>query len=317
MVIEPIPVADAHTDLLTALELPGRSFAGEGTEGHVTLARLRAGQVRLACLACYIAPRFKCQGPARVLRLIDRFYALCGEHRADLIQVTGAGSLSGVLSGERIGVLLTVEGGEALGGDLAVLRMLHRLGVRMLGLTWNGRNDLADGVGEDGTGGGLTTLGREVVREMGRLGMAVDVSHLAPAGFRDVVRIATRPPLASHANCAALCPHPRNLTDDQLKVLGEQGGMVCLTFVPDFVAPDSPTIERLVDHLEHAAGLVGPGLVGIGSDFDGMEETVEGLESPACFPGLAGALLQRGFSLAEVRGIMGENLVRYLERVLK
>jgi len=225
--------------------------------------------------------------------------------------------LPGVLTGDRVGVMLTVEGGEALGGDPAVLRMLYRLGVRMLGLTWNGRNELADGVGERDTGGGLTALGQEVVREMDRLGMAVDISHLAEAGFWQVLQVGNRPPLASHANCAALCPHPRNLTDEQVKALGQKGGMVCLTFVPDFVDPDNPTLERLVDHVVHASGLVGPGCVGLGSDFDGIEETIRGLESPACFPALATTLLNRGFTEEDVRGIMGENLVRYLGRVLK
>lgn len=311
-----IPVADAHTDVLTALDLPGRSFGSEGGQGHVNLPRLRAGGVALVCLACYVAPRFKCQGPARVLQLVDRFYALCAEHAADLVPVTTAGGLSGILAGERIGVLLTVEGGEALGGEPAVLRMLHRLGVRMLGLTWNGRNELADGVSERATGGGLTVLGREVVREMDRLGMAVDVSHLAPTGFWQVLEVAGRPPLASHANCAALCPHPRNLTDGQIRALGEKGGMICLTFVPDFVDPQDPSLERLVDHVEHAAGVAGPESVGLGSDFDGTEETVRGLANPACFPRLAAALLARGFTTEQVRGIMGENLVRYLRGVL-
>jgi len=186
----------------------------------------------------------------------------------------------------------------------------------MLGLTWNGRNELADGVGERETGGGLTRLGREAVGEMDRLGMAVDVSHLSEAGFWDVISLAQRPPLASHANCAALCAHPRNLDDRQIRALSEKGGIVCLTFCPSFVDPEHATRERLIDHIVHAASLAGAQAVGLGSDFDGIEDTIPGLENPSCFPGLAGALLKRGFTPGEVRGIMGENLVRYLRRVL-
>jgi len=317
MVESGFAVADAHVDVLTAMEEQNRSFDAEPVEGHVNLQRLKAGGVSLACLACYIAPRFRHQGPHRVLQLIDLFYRVLAAHENDLVQVTGPASLPFPGASGRIGVLLTVEGGEALGGDLAVLRMLYRLGVRMVGLTWNGRNELADGVGERDTGGGLTRLGREAVREMDRLGMAVDVSHLAEAGFWDVLGLAQRPPLASHANCAALCRHPRNLDDRQIRALAEKGGLVGLTFAPSFVDPDHPTVERFLDHVEHAAGLVGPQALALGSDFDGIGETIPGLENPACFPGLAGALLARGFSEPEVRGIMGENLVRYLGRVLK
>lgn len=312
-----IMVADAHTDVLIALEEQNRSFGEESAQGHVNLPRLRAGGVALACLACYISPRFRYQGPARVLSLIDRFYRLCEENTDSVFPVTGPNELARVLRGERTGVMLTVEGGEALGGDPAVLRMLYRLGVRMLGLTWNGRNELADGVGERDSGGGLTSFGREVVREMDRLGMAVDVSHLAEAGFWQVLEEGRRPPLASHANCASICPHPRNLSDGQIKALRDKGGLICLTFVPDFVDPVNSTLERLTDHIIHAAALVGPAFIGIGSDFDGCEETVRGLESPACFPALASALMKRGFTQEEVRGIMGENLVRYLGRVLE
>ncbi len=134
---------------------------------------------------------------------------------------------------------MTVEGGEPLEGEIRILRVLYRLGVRGLGLTWNNRNELADGVGEDRTGGGLTSLGRQVVQEMNRLGMFVDVSHLSEPGFWNVMELCTAPVIASHSNCSAVWNHPRNLTDRQIKAIAEHGGVIGVNLVPDFVGHPS------------------------------------------------------------------------------
>ena len=128
-----------------------------------------------------------------------------------------------------------MEGAEGLEGDLGVLRMMYRLGVRWIGLTWNHRNQAADGLGEMRTGGGLTEFGVHLVQEMNRLGMVVDIAHLAPAGVRDVLATSEAPVVASHANAHALCPVPRNLSDEQLEGVAKTGGVVGVTYVPDFI----------------------------------------------------------------------------------
>src|SRR5690606_7609238 len=165
------------------------------------------------------------------------------------------------------GFLLVLEGGRPLEGSLAVLRQFFRLGVRCLLLTWNGRNELADGVGEGATAGGLSIFGREVVHEMKRLGMILDLSHLAAAGFNEAIDLYDGVVVATHSNAKALHDHPRNLSDEQIKRVAETGGVVGVAFMPAFLSSGTPTVETVVDHIEHMSALVGDAHVCIGPDF--------------------------------------------------
>ena len=186
--------------------------------------------------------------------------------RADIDRAIAAG---------KIAAFLSIEGGEALAGSLGVLRMLYKVGVRSLTLTWNGRNELGDGVGASGKG--LTAFGRAVVREMNDLGMLVDVSHLSERGFWDAMKVSTQPLIASHANCRALCDHPRNLTDAQIRAVAGQGGVIGVTFVPDFLGGETPSVDNVLDHIDHMIAVGGEDCVGLGSDFDGTKELPAGL----------------------------------------
>ncbi|MGB9802877.1 dipeptidase [Desulfofundulus sp.] len=309
-------VVDAHCDVLTAMEVQNRHLSEVGKGGHVDLIRLRRGGVNVVFLAAFIAPVYRERAVARALELFDRFYAEMEANRKELMLVTCFDDIAAARDSGKIGVLLAIEGGEALGGRLEVLRMFYRLGVRSLTLTWNGRNELADGVAEEGTRGGLTVFGREVVREMNRLGMLVDVSHLSEAGFWDVLEVSTAPVIASHSNTRHVCNHRRNLSDDQIRALAARGGVIGLCFCPEFVHPSEPSLDKLLDHVDHMVALGGVNCVGIGSDFDGIKNVTPGLEDISCLPSLTRALWQRGYRDEEISAILGGNFLRVFQQVL-
>jgi membrane dipeptidase len=211
-------------------------------------------------------------------------------------------------------VLLNVEGAEALHGDLAVLRALRRLGVRVLQPVWNHRNEAADGAMEDGDGG-LSNFGRALVREMNRLGMAIDCSHLTRRGFFEVLELSEQPVLFTHGNCRALREHRRNLADDQIRALAERGGVFGISVVSSFMAEGECDVRTVADHVEHAVQVGGPAHVAYGSDFDGTDRVPVGLESAADLPNLTAELLGRGYREAELIQILGGNYLRAFEAI--
>lgn len=318
------PVVDAHCD--TLLKIGGERRLGDRLTGtHVDLPRLVEAGVSGQFFACYIEPEFiPCRALERTLELADRFYDAAAAFPDLMFQATGPEDIRRAQREGRVAGILTVEGGEALQGSLAVLRALHRLGVRALTLTWNFRNALADGVDEIRTGGGLSTFGVSVVREMGRLGMLVDVSHLSEAGFWQVMEEAKGPVVATHSNAKAVCDHRRNLTDDQLKALAAKGGVTGLNAAPAFVTKDAgktgsdgalikATIPALLDHVDHIVDLVGPEHLGLGLDLDGIARTPEGFDDVSCLPALTQGLFERGHSEETVRAILGGNFLRVME----
>lgn len=230
----------------------------------------------------------------------------------------------------RVRFILHLEGCKPLEGDLSSLRTLHRLGLRSAQLTWNVRNELADGVLEARTGGGLSRFGVEVVGEMNRLRMLIDLAHIAEAGFWQTLEVAKAPLVVTHANARAVLDHPRNLTDAQLRAVAEVGGVVGVHCLPAYVDPDSPTVDRLIDHVLHIAELVGIEHVGLGADFptnDGprpareqrfprKHEQLAGFEEIDHLPVLTSSLLRRGLNESDIAGILGGNFVRVLRNVL-
>ncbi len=308
---------DGHCDTLTAAPGQNRNIGLISRHGQLDLPRMIAGGVNVQFFAAFISPKFKDWALKKCLQYIDDFYAVMEKNRPLVEPAFNADGIRKITAAGKIAALLSVEGGEALSGDLAVLRMLYRLGVRSITLTWNGRNELGDGVGEGDSAGGLSQYGRAVVREMNRLGMLVDVSHLSVKGFWDVAAVSGQPFAATHANCHALCKHPRNLTDDQIEHLAKTGGVVGLSFVPAFVHPEQPDLDRLLAHIDHIASRFGIRCIGLGSDFDGMDDYLPGLEDAGCIPRLAEELLVRGYSNDQVSDIMGGNWMRLLEKVLK
>jgi len=310
-------VLDGHCDTVLGL-LAGRDFLQGGPEGQVDLPRLRAGGVKVQIFALFVEGEYKPdRALARVLRLWDALAQTIAASAGQVVLCRSAAELDAAVAAGRLAAILSVEGAEPIGTDLSLLRALHALGVRALGLTWNQRNAIADGAGEVRANGGLTEFGREAVAECERLGIVVDVSHLCERAFWDVLGVARGPVIASHSNARALCDHVRNLHDAQIRALAAAGGVMGMNFFPLFLDADPARVDvaRVCDHIDHIQALVGPGHVGLGSDFDGISSTPRGLEDCSRLPALTEELLRRGHGEAEVRGILGGNFLRVLRQV--
>ncbi|GGE24792.1 diguanylate cyclase [Marinithermofilum abyssi] len=249
------------------------------------------------------------------LTQVDLFYERIVQDGARVLPVLSKEDLFRVKETGKLGALLHLEGADALQGELSHLRLLHRLGVRQLGLTWNHANEAADGIEED-RNGGLTRFGRSVIEEMKRHQMILDVSHLSVKGFWEVTE-ADLPILASHSNCRALCPHIRNLEDDQIRALIRRNGIIGMNFLPKFVSEpaEKATIDKVLRHIEHICSLGGEKHVALGSDFDGIEDKIPGLENVADLHRLKEALIKR-YPDHLVRGWMWENGYRFYQRNL-
>jgi membrane dipeptidase len=308
------PVVDAHCDSIEAYVSGQRDLGIASGEGHLDLPRLRLGGVRVQFLASYIEKEHKqAQALMRCLELVEGCLRLIDANPGELLLLTGYGDVTNAVKTDRAAAVLSVEGGAGLGGKLFTLPLLHKLGVRSLTLTWNYANELAGGALEPGK---LTDFGRKVVQEMNKLGMMVDVSHLSDLAFWDVLEVSTAPVIASHSCCRALHSHPRNLSDQQIKALAQNKGVVGINFFSTFLSGAKASLEDVVRHIEHICDLVGPEYVGIGSDYDGCTSLPHGLEDVAHLPALTQALLAEGYSSLDVAKIMGGNFLRVIQQVV-
>lgn len=311
-------IFDAHVDTLSRLLASGETL--DNNRGHVRLDHLRqrkkGGGAQF--FAAFVSPKFY-HGKAlhQTMEMIDLFWRWMDDFSDDLAFAGSGTDISKIRERGQMACLLAIEGGEALEGSLANLRMLYRLGVRLLTLTWNHRNDLASGQLEGKDGGGLSLFGQEVIGEMNRLGMLVDVSHLNDQGFWDVIRASKDPVVASHSNAKTLCNHARNLTDEQIRAIATGGGVIGVNFCTHFLAHGrQATIHDVVEQIEYLVRIGGIDSVGLGSDYDGIEETPLGLASYDKLSELADILRERGYSEGDVAKIMGGNFQRLCQRVL-
>jgi membrane dipeptidase len=322
---EGLIVIDGHCD--TAGDISGKSYANpatpprdfllRGTTGHVDLPRLAEGGVTCQVMALFTNDAYVGRANEHTKTLFagvedafarsDRFFLALSAQ--DILKAKREG---------KVAALVSIEGGEAIGESLDELRGFYERGVRLMGLTWNRRNAIARGVGEEGSGG-LTDFGRRVVAEMERLGMIVDVSHLSDEALDDLLAVAERPLVASHSNSRVLCDHRRNLLDSQAERIAATGGLVAVTFAGVFVDKDPArvTVSRIVEHLERFLSVVGPDHVGIGSDFDGFTEKY-GKAFRGCeeLPSLTAALLERGHSPETIAKVMGGNWLRVIGEIV-
>jgi len=320
-------IIDGHCD--TILTVTGRGFMGQrprdffarGDTGMIDLPRLKEGGVTCQVMAAYIEDHYKpARSARRALELLDALHALV-ESSEELMLATRAADIEAAKAADKVAFLLSIEGGEAVEGSLALLRGFYKLGVRAMGLTWNQRNDIADGVGERSGGSGLTDFGVSVVKEMERLGMLVDVSHLSDASFWSLDKVAERPYIASHSNARALTSHRRNLTDQQIEALAKKGGVIGVVFAPGFVDdnPDNVSLARLCDHIDHIKSIGGIDCVALGSDFDGYTP-VPGkpvvMKDVSELPALTAELLSRGYTEEEVKKVLGGNWLRVYREVI-
>ncbi len=306
-------VVDLHADTLLDIQAGRRTLGERSARGHVDLPRLREGGVSVQVFAAWIAPQEAHRGVARALELLRAFHTAAAASPAQVGLATTVEEIEQARRSGRIAAVLALEnGGDALGRDLRTLDEFYRQGVRMLGPTWNTSNPLGDGVqGRDH--GGLTDLGRAVLRRMEEMGMIVDVSHLSEATFWDTLRATRGPIIASHSNAAALRPHVRNLTDEQLRAIAGRGGVVGVNFWHEFLG--EATLERVLDHIDHMVKTMGVNHVALGSDFDGMPQTPRGLEDVSRLPNLTAGLLRRGYNAEQIHKILGANALRVFRQV--
>ena len=312
-------IVDGHCDSLINFVDNDKRLEDPSEGGHWDIQRARKTGVSLQFLAAFIETKYKPnRSLQRGLQLIEGAHRFIENNLDQVFLVQGKLDLEQIPDPNRLGILLSVEGGEILGEDLFMLDIIFKLGVRALGLTWNQRNALAAGVGEEDTHLKLSKLGQEVVQRMNKLGMLVDVSHLNEAGFWHVLEVSADPIAATHSCAKALCAHPRNLTDQQLRALGRHKGLVGVNFYPLFLNETGvATREDVVRHICHIAEVAGVETVGLGSDFDGISEVPKGLEHVADYEYLLEDLTKRGFSTLEIKQITGRNFMRLLSSVLK
>jgi membrane dipeptidase len=313
-------VFDGHCDTLLRFLDDGPDLGVRTSEGHIDLVRLREGGVTAQVFAVFLEDQYLAAGAVKqTLRVLDVLYRELERNSGSLVLATNAADIERAKDGGAVAAVVGLEGAEALEGDLGVLRMLYRLGVRLVTVTWSRRNQAADGIYEERTGGGLSTFGVQLVQECNRLGILVDVSHLSAVGVQDVLQVSEHPVIASHSNAYALCPHRRNLDDEQLIDIAEGGGVVGVTFVPSFLAPEGEqaSLEKLLDHVEHIARVAGEDHVGLGSDFDGFGPPAPlGLEDVTRMPGITAGLLDRGYSEPQIEKVIGGNFMRVFRQVV-
>ncbi len=304
-------VADAHTDFLHKMVNDSADIARPIVGQQLFLSE--KNPVALQVFAAWMDRRKAQQYHLQTFEMIDAFERMLSDNpnMARFEKDSPFPPEDG-----RVYAMLSLEGGEVI-TDAFMVRTLCRLGVRSIALTWNHKNRLGyPAMGRSNKG--LTDLGKEIVAEMARLGMAVDVSHLNDAGIDDVLKLSRkgRAPLASHSNARSVRNHPRNLSDRHIRAIAGMGGFIGVNFYSPFLGPGAPDIDKVIEHIEHIGSTGSWKCVGLGSDFDGMELPAEGLETCERFEALLGALLKRGHSEAVVADIAGGNYIRYIRQFL-
>ena len=315
-------VVDTHCDTLMQFLSqphgmpPARSLGEKSDRGHIDLPRMIEGGVTCQTFAVYTGRRaFVPEATQVALQMVDKFYSEI-EANDGIVAVTSHDEIVEAKKKGLVCGLLALEGAEPLMGEIALLRVFYRLGVRMLSFAWNYRTPFADGLGAKRAESKLPELGVQALEEMERLGMVFDVSHLADTVFWDVADVMKGPFIASHSNCRDLCDHPRNLTDDMIRALTDHGGVMGMNFAPAFVDKDKAKVEKMVDHVDHIVNLVGPDHVGLGSDFDGIGSTPEGLEDVSKMPNMTRVMVRRGYSDEDVLKILGGNHLRVFKQII-
>lgn len=327
-----IPVIDGHNDL--AWER--RERFGSTTTGldasvptlHTDLPRLVAGGVGGQFWSVWVDPELVgAEQVTATLEQIDFVQRLIAAYPDRLAAARTAVDVRTAMAEGRIASLIGVEGGAQIDGSLAVLRQYARLGARYMTLTWSRTIAWADSATDEPQHGGLTDFGRDVVREMNRIGMLVDLAHVAPTTMRDALSVSTRPVVVTHSCALALCDHPRNVPDDVLEMIGAQGGVVMVAFVPSFVSqarrdwvlageqgePPAVGIADVADHVEHVRDVAGVHAVGLGADYDGTGSMPSGLEDVSRYQSLLEELRTRGWSQQDLEAVAHGNVLRVLE----
>ena len=359
-ILREVPLIDGHNDLpyqyktrvnnrLDEIDLEADT-SGLDPPMHTDIPRLREGQLGGQFWSLYIPPELEGPGAARALfDQIDVARRIVARYDETFELASTADDVERIFASGKIASLLAIEGGYSIEGSLGVLRQAYALGARYMTLTHNANIAWADSATDEARHRGLTEFGREVVREMQRLGMLVDLSHVSPATMNDVLDRAETAVIFSHSSARALCDHPRNVPDEVLQRIPDNGGVVMVTFVPAFLSKEArlhraafdaererlvaenadeatdfenewleenpaprATLEQAADHIDHFKEVMGVDHIGIGGDFDGIAMVPVGLEDVSTYPALIAELLGRGYSADDVKKIAGLNVLRAL-----
>lgn len=352
---------DGHNDLPWAVRTKAggswkqADIAQSQPRFHTDIPRLKAGGVGAQFWSVYVPAetRFARQSAHQVLEQIDLVKRMVQRYPDTFALAETTDDVERIRKDGKIACLIGVEGGHAIENSLSLLRIFRQLGVRYMTLTHGDTLDWADSATNEARHGGLTPFGEDVVIEMNRLGMLVDISHVSPDCMKDALRVSKAPIIASHSSARAVTDHPRNVPDDVLKLVADNGGVVMVNFYSGFVVPESArimnewydvrrdlkerfpdereyriesakwwkenpmprgTIHDVVDHLDHVAKVAGVDHVGIGSDYDGIGTVPEQLEDVSTYPLITQALLDRGYSDDDIRKILGLNVLRVLRQ---
>lgn len=312
---------DGHNDV-TSDTVKGLDLRQPGKGTHTDIERMKRGGVGAQFFAAYVSTDYMKtnQSAHRALRMIDTIRHDIAERSPDVFEfATTARGIRDARKHKRIAALIGIEGGHAIEDDPRLLRQFYNLGARYMTLTHTA--DLAwAGSSGSNENRGLSELGREVVAEMNRLGMMVDISHVSDRTFEDVLAASRAPVFASHSSCRALNPDPRNMTDDMIEAVARRGGVVMVNFYCGFLRPNGQgktAIDDVVAHISHVRDVAGIDAIGLGSDFDGINCVPEGLEDVSQFPNLTRRLLEAGYTAAEIRKIYGGNFLRFMGAVEK
>ena len=310
----PYQIVDSHCDTISEILDTGEELRANGR--HLSLEHMLKYKGYIQFFAAWIDEK-KENWLARTLEILDRFYQELEKNSDRLTLITGRESLAQVAGGNKIGALLAVEDARAICGSLANLRMLYRLGVRAMTLSWNHDNDVADGTFSKREQG-LSAFGREVVGEMNRIGMMIDVSHMTRQGFWEVMEESCAPVFASHSNCSAVFAHPRNLDDEQIKAIIETGGMIGLNIYPEFLAEGGNAgIDDILRHADHILSLGGEHALGLGTDFDGIPTLPEGIANAGELYRLFDKMKEIGYSDSLIAAMSSQNFINFLDKMLK
>ncbi len=302
-------IFDAHCD--TVYELSRQKLSLSGNSLQLDIERMEQYDTYIQVFAAYIDKmNIGCSPVRHCLDLINEYKSETGKNRGRISQIKSAQDLESAARSGGVFSILAIEGGEALGGELSALKMYYDLGVRLITLTWNYANELADGITES-RGGGLTEFGRQVVRAMEDMGILIDVSHISEKGFWDVAELARYPFVASHSCAKTLCSHQRNLSDEQIRAIIDINGCIGVNFYPEFLRDSKRcSAEAIVDHIEHIIGLGGENSVGLGSDFDGVAYLPDGISGVEDMHRLLTCMKSRGFSDNMIKKAAFDNFYR-------
>ena len=319
-------ICDAHCDTAMRITNDGFDISARSNTGHVDIPRLIEGEVGVQVFACWIGkpgePLDHYSGLAK--QMINGLYAQFGKNFNAIHPVLNAKDIQNANKNDKISAVIGIEGGQAIEDSLYMLNVFYGLGVRIMTIVW-GSTNWADASWDPVQHNGLTSFGKSVIKEMNRLGMIVDVSHSSDKTTWDVLETSSEPIIASHSCAQALCGHVRNVNDELIKAISQANGVICVNFCPAFLdedyrtgkKTDPPSIDKVIEHIEHIAGVGGIDCVGIGSDYDGMGPAPIGLEDVSKLPNIAKKLIERGYKNDDVAKIIGGNFLRVFSRICK